>query len=180
MIKYSKENGIGFITLNRPDKRNALHPDLVKSLKEKLSEAADDASIKVLIITGEGKSFCAGADLAYLKDLEGFSHIIVLYRFHLVSRVSLRVTPFLDTEPHGVFATRAPTRPNPIGLSVLALTGIRANLLEVKNVDMLDGTPLLDIKPYVPEFDTPAEVRSGWLGKAKGQSKTHRSDQRFS
>lgn len=75
MIKYSNENGIGFITLNRPEKRNALHPDLVKSLKEKLREAADDLSIKVLIITGEGKSFCAGADLAYLKSLQGFSVI---------------------------------------------------------------------------------------------------------
>lgn len=73
MVKYSKENGIGLIALNRPDKRNALHPDLVKSLKDKLSEAENDDQVKVLIITGEGKSFCAGADLAYLNDLEKYS-----------------------------------------------------------------------------------------------------------
>ena len=73
MIKYSKDNGIGFVTLNRADKRNSLHPDLVKSLKEKLHEAENDDEVKVLIITGEGKSFCAGADLAYLKDLEKYS-----------------------------------------------------------------------------------------------------------
>ena len=73
MVKFSKENGIGLIVLNRPEKRNALHPDLVKSIKEKLNAAKDDPDIKVLIITGEGKSFCAGADLAYLQDLEKFS-----------------------------------------------------------------------------------------------------------
>lgn len=73
MVKYSAENGLGIITLNRPEKRNALHPDLVKSLKESLLEAEKDESVRVLLITGEGKSFCAGADLAYLKDLGSFS-----------------------------------------------------------------------------------------------------------
>ncbi len=114
-----------------------------------------------------------------LKDLDGFSHIIVLYHFHQVSRVSLTVTPFLDPHPRGVFATRALTRPNPIGLSVLALKVIHGSILELENVDMLDGTPLLDIKPYVPEFDLRTEVRTGWLDKAKGRSLTARSDQRF-
>ncbi len=114
-----------------------------------------------------------------LKDLDGFSHIIVLYHFHLVSRVSLTVTPFLDPQPRGVFATRAPTRPCPIGLSVLTLKGIHGHTLEVENVDMLDGTPLLDIKPYVPEFDQRTEVRTGWLEKATGRSLTARSDKRF-
>ncbi len=117
--------------------------------------------------------------VAGLKDLEGFSHIIVLYQFHLVDKVSLSVTPFLDAEPHGVFATRAPTRPNPVGLSVLALKSINDNVLEVDNVDILDGTPLLDIKPYVPEFDQPDAVRTGWLEKAADQSRTTRSDRRF-
>jgi tRNA (adenine37-N6)-methyltransferase len=114
-----------------------------------------------------------------LKDLDGFSHIIVLYHFHQVSRVSLTVTPFLDPHPRGVFATRAPTRPNPIGLSVLTLKAIHGNILEVENVDMLDGTPLLDIKPYVPEFDQRTGVRCGWLEQAGGRSVTARSDQRF-
>lgn len=114
-----------------------------------------------------------------LKDLAGFSHIIVLYHFHQVSRVSLTVTPFLDPQPRGVFATRAPVRPNPIGLSVLTLKAIHGSTLEVENVDMLDGTPLLDIKPYVPEFDQRTEVRLGWLQQAGGQSLTARSDRRF-
>ncbi|MBN1959259.1 MAG: tRNA (N6-threonylcarbamoyladenosine(37)-N6)-methyltransferase TrmO [Desulfuromonadales bacterium] len=114
-----------------------------------------------------------------LKDLEGFSHIIVLYQFHQVTRTELSVTPFLDATAHGIFATRAPTRPNPIGLSVLALKSISANVLNVGNVDILDGTPLLDIKPYVPEFDHPAEVRIGWLQKSPQGSQTKRSDERF-
>jgi len=114
-----------------------------------------------------------------LKDLDGFSHIYVLYHFHQTKEARLTVTPFLDNQPRGLFATRAPTRPNPIGLSVLALENIDGNILEVANVDMLDGTPLLDIKPYVPEFDQPAEVRTGWLEKARERSKQVRSDQRF-
>ena len=116
---------------------------------------------------------------AGLQDLDGFSHIFVLYRFHKATRSCLSVTPFLDSEPHGVFATRAPTRPNPIGLSVLALKGVRDNILQVENVDMLDGTPLLDIKPYVPEFDTPRVARTGWLEKVEDGSKQTRSDSRF-
>ncbi len=114
-----------------------------------------------------------------LKDLAGFSHIIVLYQFHQVSKSCLTVTPFLDSQPHGVFATRAPTRPNAIGLSVLKLKSISGQILELEDVDMLDGTPLLDIKPYVPEFDQPSEVRTGWLKKTPERSSTTRSDQRF-
>lgn len=116
---------------------------------------------------------------AGLKDLDGFSHIIVLFHFHRASRIDLIVTPFLDSRPKGVFATRAPTRPNPIGLSVLTLKAIHGSTLEVENVDMLDGTPLLDIKPYVPEFDQRTGVRCGWLEQARGRSVTARSDQRF-
>lgn len=115
-----------------------------------------------------------------LADLDGFSHIIVLYHFHQVTKTSLTVTPFLDPEPHGLFATRAPTRPNPIGLSILTLNKIIGNILEVENIDILDGTPLLDIKPYVPEFDQPGgHVQTGWLQQNKNGSHTTRSDQRF-
>jgi tRNA-Thr(GGU) m(6)t(6)A37 methyltransferase TsaA len=114
-----------------------------------------------------------------LKDLEGFSHIIVLYQFHRVGKVELTVTPFLDATAHGVFSTRAPTRPNPIGLSILELRSINSNILEVNNIDILDGTPLLDIKPYVPEFDQPDNVRTGWLQKSPNESQTMRSDERF-
>jgi len=89
------------------------------------------------------------------------------------------VIPFMDSEPHGVFATRAPKRPNPIGLSVVRLVSIEGNVLHIKNVDILDGTPLLDIKPYVPEFDQPAVERVGWLERAKGEVRGKRSDDRF-
>lgn len=115
-----------------------------------------------------------------LVDLEGFSHIILLYSFHKAGKAALTVTPFLDPEPHGVFATRAPTRPNRIGLSVLRLKSITGNILQVENIDILDGSPLLDIKPYVPEFDQPTgEVRIGWLQEKQNGGQTARSDHRF-
>jgi tRNA-Thr(GGU) m(6)t(6)A37 methyltransferase TsaA len=97
-----------------------------------------------------------------LRDLDGFSHVILLYHFHLVEQAKLSVVPFLDCQPRGVFATRAPTRPNPIGLSVVRLLGVEGNVLHIENVDIVDGTPLLDIKPYVPEFDARTEVQTGW------------------
>ena len=116
---------------------------------------------------------------AGLTDLAGFSHIILLYHFHQVRETRLIVTPFLDAQPHGVFATRAPKRPNPIGLSVVKLLGVEGNLLHVENVDMLDGTPLLDIKPYVPAFDQHPADRVGWLVQARGEVQNKRSDSRF-
>jgi len=114
-----------------------------------------------------------------LKDLEGFSFIILLYHFHQVSRSSLMVTPFLGSEGRGVFATRAPTRPNPIGLSIVKLVKIDGSRLYVENLDILDGTPLLDLKPYVPEFDWRPDARIGWLESVKGKVRETRSDERF-
>jgi len=114
-----------------------------------------------------------------LQDLDGFSHIILLYHLHRVEAASLMVTPFLDSRPRGVFATRAPRRPNPIGLSVVRLVRVEHNILHLVNVDILDGTPLLDIKPYVPEFDHQPETRTGWLAEAKGQVQNKKSDDRF-
>ena len=116
---------------------------------------------------------------AGLKDLDGFSHIILLYHLHRVTQAKLAVIPFLDDEPRGVFATRAPVRPNPIGLSVVRLLGVERNVLYIENVDIVDGTPLLDIKPYVPEFDRRELVQTGWLAAAKGKVKGKRSDDRF-
>ena len=115
-----------------------------------------------------------------LQDLCGFSHIILLYHFHKVTRHELLVMPFLDTQTHGLFATRAPRRPNPIGLSIVKLISVEGGVLYIDNVDVLDGTPLLDIKPYVPAFDIPREeIRTGWLaGKAGRITDTH-SDDRF-
>ncbi len=114
-----------------------------------------------------------------LKDLDGFSHAILIYHLHQSQRVSLRVVPFLDSQPRGIFATRAPHRPNPVGLSVVKLSRIEDNFLYVENLDVVDGTPLLDIKPYVPEFDTPPEFKLGWLESARGKLRTTRSDERF-
>jgi tRNA-Thr(GGU) m(6)t(6)A37 methyltransferase TsaA len=114
-----------------------------------------------------------------LKDLDGFSHVILLYHFHRSAGFKLQVVPFMDTELRGVFATRAPRRPSPIGLSVVELDRIENRLLHIRNVDILDGTPLLDIKPYVPEFDFQKDVRIGWLEKARDHVSTRKSDDRF-
>jgi len=114
-----------------------------------------------------------------LKDLDGFSHIILIYYFHGSSGFELHVIPFLDSQPRGLFATRAPKRPNPIGLSVVQLDKIENGILHIQNVDILDNTPLLDIKPYVPEFDAPKKVRTGWLEKAKKSASSRKSDDRF-
>jgi tRNA-Thr(GGU) m(6)t(6)A37 methyltransferase TsaA len=114
-----------------------------------------------------------------LQDLDGFSHIFLLYHFHLVRESRLAVMPFLDSRPRGIFATRAPTRPNPIGLSVVRLLSVEGNVLHVENVDIVDGTPLLDIKPCVPEFDYHAVERTGWLEQARGQVQNQKADDRF-
>jgi len=115
-----------------------------------------------------------------LRDIEGFSHLYLLYHFHRVKETRLEVTPFLDTQSHGVFATRAPVRPNPMGISVVRLVGREDNVLHILNVDVLDGTPLLDIKPYVPDFDVFDVDRIGWLEQSGKAVVQHRSDDRFS
>jgi len=114
-----------------------------------------------------------------LKDLEGFSHIILIYHFHLSRGFKLRVVPYLDTAEHGVFATRAPRRPNPVGISVVRLEGIEGSDLHIIDVDILDGTPLLDIKPCVPEFNAGEAVRTGWIEKARQHIATRKADGRF-
>jgi len=114
-----------------------------------------------------------------LRDLEGFSHIILVYHFHLSAGYSLNVVPFLDDRTHGVFATRAPRRPNSIGISTVKLKKIEDNVLHIENVDIIDGTPLLDIKPYVTDFNYSEKSKKGWLGKIKNQIPTKKSDKRF-
>jgi tRNA-Thr(GGU) m(6)t(6)A37 methyltransferase TsaA len=101
-----------------------------------------------------------------LEGVDGFSHLILLYAFHLLETPpKLMVQPFLDDRLHGVFATRYPNRPNPIGLSVVRLIARQDNRLDIQGVDMLDGTPLLDIKPYVPDFDIHTATNTGWYAK---------------
>ena len=114
-----------------------------------------------------------------LRDLDGFSHLILLYHLHRVGVVRLTVTPFLDDREHGVFATRSPARPNPIGLSVVRLTGIHGTRLDIEDVDMIDGTPLLDIKPYVPAFDARDNVRIGWYADRLDRVEGAVADDRF-
>ena len=115
-----------------------------------------------------------------LKDLEGFSHIILLFHLHQARGTALMVIPFLDSTPRGVFATRAPNRPNPIGLSVVKLIQIKDAILHVEELDVLDGTPLLDIKPYIPEVDNRPGARIGWFERVKGDIRKKVSDDRFS
>jgi tRNA-Thr(GGU) m(6)t(6)A37 methyltransferase TsaA len=101
-----------------------------------------------------------------IEDLEGFSHIILIYHLHLSKKYSLKVKPHMDDKLRGVFATRAPHRPNPIGISTVRLVRIKRNILHIQDVDMVEGTPLLDIKPYVPEIDVRNTRKIGWLEKA--------------
>jgi len=114
-----------------------------------------------------------------LKDIEGFSHIILIYHFHLSTGYLLKVEPYMDEESRGVFATRAPNRPNPIGISIVCLVKVDGNMLYIKDVDIVDGTPLLDVKPYVPEFDARKAEKIGWLGEKVNKLSKARDDGRF-
>lgn len=114
-----------------------------------------------------------------LKDLEGFSHIILIYHFHLARKASLNVKPFMDEQIRGVFSTRSPSRPNPIGISIVRLVKIEGNILHIRDVDIVDGTPLLDIKPYVPEFDVRKVDSIGWLEKNVHKLPVSKDDGRF-
>ncbi len=116
-----------------------------------------------------------------LKDLEGFSHINILYLLHKVEGYNLEVKPFLDNNTHGIFATRSPKRPNRIGSSIVKLNGIDGNVIHISNVDILNGTPLLDIKPHVPQLyeDTITDLKIGWFEKNHQNAKSTKSDNRF-
>lgn len=114
-----------------------------------------------------------------LKDLDGFSHIIVLFNFHLSTDYKLVVLPFMDDTPRGVFSTRAPRRPNQIGISTVRLLKVEGNIIHIQGVDMVDGTPILDIKPCVPKLDQPEVERIGWLEKRVQKAEDTKADERF-
>ena len=116
-----------------------------------------------------------------VKDLEDFSHIHLIYLLHKVNGYKLEVKPFMDNNTHGIFATRSPKRPNHIGMSVVKVNKIEGDTIFVENVDILDGTPLLDIKPYVPQLyeDTIDELKIGWFEKNHTKAKSQKSDDRF-
>jgi tRNA-Thr(GGU) m(6)t(6)A37 methyltransferase TsaA len=114
-----------------------------------------------------------------LSDLDGFSHIYVIFFLNMVREPKLKVIPFLDTVERGIFATRSPARPNPVGLSLAELVSVKGNRIIIRGVDMLDGSPVIDIKPYVPDFEICDNVKKGWF-----EGKTHKaegilSDERF-
>jgi tRNA-Thr(GGU) m(6)t(6)A37 methyltransferase TsaA len=112
-----------------------------------------------------------------LADIEGFERIWLVYLFDRAAAFKPRVVPYRDTREHGLFATRSPCRPNPIGLSAVRLLGRRGNVLRVEGLDILDGTPLIDIKPYVPEFDAHTPSRAGWLDECRADRRV--ADERF-
>ncbi|MCB2195630.1 MAG: tRNA (N6-threonylcarbamoyladenosine(37)-N6)-methyltransferase TrmO [Bacteroidetes bacterium] len=114
-----------------------------------------------------------------LKDLDGFSHIILIYHLHQAKDYKLVVKPFMDNELRGVFSTRAPKRPNAIGLSVVKLNKIEGNILHIENIDVINNTPLLDIKPFIPDVDSPTIEKLGWLQNKSDKMKEKRSDNRF-
>jgi tRNA-Thr(GGU) m(6)t(6)A37 methyltransferase TsaA len=121
--------------------------------------------------TARGQVEVYPAYAAGLRDLDGFSHIILLYAFHRSDDYTLSVKPFLADQERGLFATRYPARPNPIGLSIVRLLAVHDHVLEIEGVDVLDGTPLLDIKPYVPDFDAQTDVRTGWYATRNHQER---------
>jgi len=114
---------------------------------------------------------------AGLADLNGFSHVYLIFHLHECKGYKLKVVPFLDTVERGIFATRSPARPNPVGLSVVKLVSVKGNILSIQGLDILDGTPLLDIKPFVPMFEDTKDVRTGWFAAKDIQGKL--SDGRF-
>ncbi len=127
-----------------------------------------NAEIEVL------EEFAAG-----LKDLDGFSHIYLLTYFDKCKNTKLALVPFMDTVEHGVFATRSPARPNHIGLSVVKIKAIKDNIITVEGIDLLDGTPIIDIKPYIKNFDCPENPQSGWMTKTCTEVMNKKSDDRF-
>jgi tRNA (adenine37-N6)-methyltransferase len=114
-----------------------------------------------------------------LKDLKGFSHIFLIYQFHMAARTELKVVPFMDEKERGVFSTRSPLRPSRIGISVVELVAVRGNVVRFRGCDILDKTPLLDIKPYIPKFDCVRGGSSGWMKSSVKAIKRKRSDERF-
>jgi len=117
-----------------------------------------------------------------LKDLDGFSHVYLIYYFHKVKEDKLSVIPFNDKSntPRGVFSTRTPMHPNGLGLSVVELVKVDKNIVTIRGVDILDGTPLIDIKPYIENFDkVEGDIRSGWMQSSLDEVSQKRSDDRF-
>lgn len=117
--------------------------------------------------------------VAGLQDVEEFSHLILVYHLHQVNHYSLKVIPFMDKIEHGIFSTRAPVRPNPIGITVLKLIELKGCMITIEGVDMLNETPLLDMKPYLPSVDAMNNVKIGWFERDIKNFESKKSDTRF-
>lgn len=146
------------------------------------SPFTDEAGMPIQSVTAEGIEGQVEVFPEYaegLADLGGFSHLILLCHLHRVRGSALKVKPFLDTQERGVFATRSPKRPNPIGLTIVRLHRVQDTVLHISELDVLDGTPVLDIKPYVPRFDVRESEKIGWVAGQLGKLETTRSDDRF-
>jgi tRNA-Thr(GGU) m(6)t(6)A37 methyltransferase TsaA len=142
----------------------------------------EPAGVPIQAVAAKGIAGSIELDPAYqagLQDIEGFSHLILVYHLHLIRGSDLTVMPFLDDQPHGIFATRSPKRPNAIGLSIVRLVRVEGCVLHIEDVDVVDRTPLLDIKPYVPAFDVRETTDIGWFQQKVDQVSQVRADGRF-
>ncbi|OAM29267.1 tRNA (N6-threonylcarbamoyladenosine(37)-N6)-methyltransferase TrmO [Eikenella corrodens] len=148
-------------------------------LETPFNDIADMPIQPSVLADTRGKAVLDEKFMPGLKDLDGFSHIILLFLLHKISGYQLEVVPFMDTLPHGIFATRSPKRPNRIGMSIVRVESVEGNILHFKGVDMLNGSPLLDIKPYYSYFDQQTQVRNGWLEGKTLRPENLRSDKRF-
>ena len=148
-------------------------------LETPFNDIADMPIQPSVLADTRGKAVLDEKFMPGLKDLDGFSHIILLFLLHKISGYQLEVVPFMDTLPHGIFATRSPKRPNRIGMSIVRVESVDGNILHFKGVDMLNGSPLLDIKPYYSYFDQQTQVRNGWLEGKTLRPENLRSDKRF-
>jgi tRNA-Thr(GGU) m(6)t(6)A37 methyltransferase TsaA len=134
----------------------------------------EDCPIQPVFSEAVGRVEVAPEYAGGLDDIEGFTHVHLIHHLHLAKAVRLRVTPFLQDEERGVFATRAPCRPNAIGMSIVRLARREGRVLHVEGVDMVDGTPLLDVKPYCPRFDSHPGASSGWFAAVDDETARHR------
>ena len=148
-------------------------------LETRFNDIADMPIQPSVLADTRGKAVLDEKFAPGLKDLDGFSHIILLFLLHKISDYQLEVVPFMDTLPHGIFATRSPKRPNRIGMSIVRVERVEGNIVHFKGVDMLNGSPLLDIKPYYSYFDQQTQVRNGWLEGKTLHPENLRSDKRF-
>jgi tRNA-Thr(GGU) m(6)t(6)A37 methyltransferase TsaA len=165
------------MTTSQPDS-----PILYRPIGVVRSPFRHTAGMPIQSVAASGVGGTIDLDPAYadgLRDLEGFSHLILLTHLHLVQHYALNVVPFLDDRPHGIFATRSPKRPNPIGFSIVRLIRIEQSTLYVEDVDVVDGTPLLDLKPYVPTFDVRETDQIGWFAQRLDRLPVTRADERF-